>query len=82
MILYSIQYYNTSTWLLSSPQYSSSSWKSREKVFFLRLRLVATHLEERATHIGGVVQLARPVVVEDLSEHPRMSGNEKINRLE
>ena len=38
-------------------------------------------LKQRPAHISGVVQLARPVVVEDLTEHPRMPGNEKINRL-
>ena len=38
-------------------------------------------LKQGPAHISGVVQLARPVVVEDLTEHPRMPGNEKINRL-
>lgn len=33
-------------------------------------------LEERPAHVGGVVQLARPVVVEDLSEHARVSVKE------
>ena len=38
-------------------------------------------LKQGSAHIGGVVQLASPVVVEDLTEHTRMPGNEKINRL-
>ena len=29
-------------------------------------------LEQRAAHVGGVVQLARAVVVQDLPEHARV----------
>ena len=33
-------------------------------------------LEQRAAHVGGVVQLARAVVVQDLPEHHRVSEKE------
>ena len=36
-------------------------------------------LEQRAAHVGGVVQLARAVVVQDLPEHHRMSENNLVD---
>jgi hypothetical protein len=34
-------------------------------------------LKERAAHVRGIVQLSRPVVVQDLSEHAGMPATKK-----
>ena len=39
-------------------------------------------LKERPAHVGGVVELPSPVVVEDLTEHPRVSAVERIYWIE